>query len=70
MAALAMGLAEAKNSFSRVKAEGNRGGRPATALKDNKSWAVIQPARSCDSATDIALDLMDEYADVFEELAK
>lgn len=70
MAALTMGLAEAKNNFSRVTAEVNRTGKPVTVLKNNKPWVVIQPARSCDSATDIALDFMDEYADVFEELAK
>lgn len=70
MAALTMGLAEAKNNFSRVTAEVNRTGKPVTVLKNNKPWVVIQPARSCDSTTDVALDFMDEYADVFEELAK
>ena len=70
MAALTMGLAEAKNNFSRVTAEGNRTGRSVTILKNNKPWVVIQPARSSSSATDVAVDFMDEYADVFEELAK
>lgn len=69
MAALTMGLAEAKNNFSRVTAEVNRTGRSVTILKNNKPWVVIQPARSS-SATDVAVDFMDEYADVFEELAK
>lgn len=70
MAALTMGLAEAKNNFSRVTAEVNRTGRSVTILKNNKPWVVIQPARSSSSAIDVAVDFMDEYADVFEELAK
>ena len=70
MAALTMGLAEAKNNFSRVTAEVNRTGRAVTILKNNKPWVVIQPARSSSSATDVAVDFMDEYADVFEKLAK
>ena len=63
-------FAEAKNNFSRVTAEVNRTGRSVTILKNNKPWVVIQPARSSSSATDVAVDFMDEYADVFEELAK
>ena len=39
-----MGLAEAKNNFSRVTAEMNKTGRPITILKNNKPWVVIQPA--------------------------
>lgn len=70
MAALTMGLAEAKNNFSRVTAEVNRTGRSVTILKNNMPWVVIQPARSSSSATDVAVDFMDEYADVFEKLAK
>lgn len=70
MAALTMGLAEAKNNFSRVTAEVHRTGRSVTILKNNKPWVVIQPARSSSSAADVAVDFMDEYADVFEELAK
>ena len=70
MADLTMGLAEAKNNFSRVTAEVNRTGRSVTILKNNKPWVVIQPARSSSSATDVAVDFMDEYADVFEKLAK
>ena len=70
MAALTMGLAEAKSNFSRVTAEVNRTGKSVTILKNNKPWVVIQPARSSSSATDVAVDFMDEYADVFEELAK
>ena len=48
----------------------NRTGRSVTILKNNKPWVVIQPARSSSSATDVAVDFMDEYADVFKELAK
>ena len=31
---------------------------------------VIQPAQQAASAVDVAVDFMDAYADVFEELAK
>ena len=72
--AITMGLAEVKNNFSRVTAEVNRTGRPVTVLKNNRPWVVIQPAGTSDaggtSARDIAVDFMEEYADVFEELAK
>ncbi|QUC04997.1 type II toxin-antitoxin system Phd/YefM family antitoxin [Atopobium sp. oral taxon 416] len=72
MAAITMGLAEAKNNFSKVTAEVNRTGRPVTVLKNNKPWVVIQPASAAakDDAVDVAIDFMDEYADVFAELAK
>ena len=71
--AITMGLAEAKNNFSRVTTEVNRTGRPVTVLKNNKPWVVINPAATTSStsenAVDIAVDFMDEYADVFEKLA-
>lgn len=70
MAALTIGLAETKSNFSRVTAEVNRTGRPVTVLKNNKPWVVIQPAAAAASAVDVAVDFMDEYADVFEELAR
>ncbi len=70
MATLTMGLAEAKNNFSRVTAEVNRTGRSVTILKNNKPWVVIQPAQGSSNTTDVAVDFMDEYADVLEELAK
>ena len=72
--AITMGLAEAKNNFSRVTAEVNRTGRPVTVLKNNRPWVIINPAVTAGdkgrSALDVAVDFMDEYADVFEELAK
>ena len=72
--AITMGLAEAKNNFSRVTAEVNRTGRPVTVLKNNRPWVIINPAVSASdndrSAVDVAVDFMEEYADVFEELAK
>ena len=72
--AITMGLAEAKNNFSRVTAEVNRTGRSVTVLKNNKPWVVISPAVTSGdksrSAVDVAVDFMDEYAQVFEELAK
>ena len=71
--AITMGLAEAKNNFSRVTTEVNRTGRPVTVLKNNKPWVVINPAVTTSSASenavDIAVDFMDEYADVLEKLA-
>ncbi len=70
MATLTMGLAEAKNNFSRVTAEVNRTGRSVTILKNNKPWVVIQSAQGSGNTTNVAVDFMDEYADVFEELAK
>lgn len=70
MATLTIGLAEAKNNFSRVTAEVNKTGRPVTILKNNKPWVIIQPIKTSVSATDVAIDFMNEYADVFEELAK
>ena len=65
-----MGLAEAKNNFSRVTAEVNKTGKPVTILKNNKPWVVIQPVQKSISATDVAIDFMDEYADVFKKLAQ
>lgn len=70
MSTLTMGLADAKNNFSRVTAEVNRTGKPVTILKNNRPWVVIQPAQQSESAVDVAVDFMDAYADVFEELAK
>ncbi|AHU90659.1 type II toxin-antitoxin system Phd/YefM family antitoxin [Trueperella pyogenes] len=72
MVAVTVGLAEAKNNFSKVTAEVNRTGRPVTVLKNNKPWVVIQPASLVvkDDAVDVAVDFMDEYADVFSEFAK
>ena len=70
MAALTMGLAEAKNNFSRVTSEVNKTDRSVTILKNNKPWVVIQPVQGSTNAVDVAVDFMDEYADVFEELAK
>lgn len=66
--AVTMGLAEAKANFSRVTAEVNRTGTPVTVLRNNKPWVVIAPVEL--GAVDVAIDFMDEYAEVFEELAK
>ena len=59
MSTLTMGLAEAKNNFSRVTAEVNRTGKPVTILKNNRPWVVIQPAQQSESAVDVAVDFMD-----------
>ena len=72
--AITMGLAEAKNNFSRVTAEVNRTGRPVTALKNNKLGVIINPAATVNidgkDAVDMPICIRDEYADVFEDLAK
>ena len=70
MATLTIGLAEAKTNFSRLTAEVNRTGRPVTVLKNNKPWVVIQPVGAETSTLGVAVDFMDEYSDVFEELAR
>lgn len=69
MAIITMGLAEAKNNFSKVTAEVNRTGRPVTVMKNNRPWVVIQPASQIGDLEDVAIDFMTEYADVFKELA-
>ena len=66
--AVTMGLAEVQANFSRVTAEVNRTGTPVTVLRNNKPWVVIAPVER--GAADVATDFMDEYAEVFEELAK
>ena len=56
---------------SKVTAEVNRTGRLVTVLKNNKPWVIIQLASTAtDDALDVAVDFMDEYADVFSGLAK
>lgn len=65
-----MDLAEVKNNFFKVTAEVNKSGRSVTVLKNNRPWVVIQPASAARDAVDVAVDFMDEYADVFEELAE
>ena len=56
MTALTMGLAEAKNKFSRLTAEVNRTGRPVNVLKHTKPWVIIQPARTEVSAVGSEVD--------------
>ena len=70
MATLTIDLAEVEADFSRVAAEVNRTNKPVIVLKNNEPWVIIQPAKAEVSAVDVAADFMDEYADVFEELAK
>ena len=65
---MTIGIAEARANFSRVTSEVNATRKPVTVLKNNKPWVVISPVTP--SAADVAVDFMEEYADVFEELAK
>lgn len=69
MAVITIGLADAKNNFSRLTTEVHNSGKPVTVMKNNKPWVVIQPIQH-DSPVDIALDFMDEYSDIFEKLAQ
>lgn len=63
MAAYTVGLAEAKNNFSKLTAEINRTGKPVTVLKSNKPWVVIFPATALEDSSDIAVDaLSSNYA--------
>ena len=70
MSILTMDLAEVENNFSKVTAEVNKSGRSVIVLKNNRPWVVIQPASAARNAVDAAVNFMDEYTDVFEELAK
>ena len=58
MATYTIGLAEAKNNFSKVTAEINRTGKPVTVLKNNKPWVIIQPA-AADAKGNVAVDLLE-----------
>lgn len=64
MSITTIGLAEAKNNFSKVTAEVNRTGRPVTVMKNNKPWVVIMPASAVRDEDEVAVDFMDrvEYA--------
>lgn len=64
MSAFTIGLAEAKNNFSKITAEVNRTGKPVTVLKNNRPWVVIAPAVSPGDWDDIAIDILtsSEYA--------
>ena len=70
MSILTMDLAEVENNFSKVTTEVNKSGRSVTVLKNNRPWVVIQPASAAKDAVDVAVNFMDEYTDVFEELAE
>ena len=65
-----VGVREAKNRFSELTTQVNELGLTLVVLKNNRPWVVIQPAQQSESAVDVAVDFMDAYADVFEELAK
>lgn len=41
-----------------------------TVLRNNRSWVVIRFVSTESNVLDIAIDFMDEYSDVFDELAK
>lgn len=72
MNATTIGLAEAKNNFSRVTAEVNRTGKPVTVLRNNRPWVTISPAAGIakPDMVAVAVNLMDDYADAFDEISK
>ena len=69
MATYTIGLAEAKKNFSKLTAEVNRTGKPATVLKNNKPWVIIAPAASSeDDDRDVAVDLLESISYAVVEL--
>lgn len=72
MHATTIGLAEAKNKFSRVTAEVNHTDKPITLLRNNHPWVTITPAAGMTKPdmVAVAVGFMDEYANVFDELSK
>ncbi len=63
-----MASAACHTNFSRATAEVNRTGTPVTVLRNNRPWVIIAPVER--GAADVAIDFVDEYAEVLEELAK
>jgi antitoxin Phd len=63
-----MQITEVRADFSKVADEVARTGMPVTVLSNDIPFVVITPAAH--DAVDVAVDFMDEYASVFEELAK
>jgi len=70
MSITTIGLAEAKNNFSKVTAEVNRTGRPVTVMKNNKPWVVIMPASAVRDEDDAAIDFMERVGYAVIDLAK
>lgn len=72
MNATTIGLAEAKKNFSRATAEVSRAGKPVTVLRNNRPWVTISPAAGIakPDMVAVAVNFMDEYAGVFDELSK
>lgn len=66
-----MGIAEAKDNFSKVMTQVQTTGRPVTILKNNKPCGAIVPIEMLAASDPLsaAVDFMDEYSDVFEKLA-
>ena len=66
MSALTMGLAEAKNNFSRVTAEVNRTGKPVTILKNNRPWLYALRERCL--AVVIVFRMIGCFAFIYDQL--
>lgn len=71
MVATTVGVAEAKNNFSKVTAEVSRTGRPVTVPKNNKPLVVTSPTSgvSRPDMVGLAVDFMQANDNDFEELA-
>ena len=69
---MTIGVADAKNNFSKVAAEVSRSGRPVTVLKNNKPLVVISPATGVGrpDMVGLAVDFMRAHDGDFRELAK
>lgn len=61
MSTITIGLAEAKNNFSKVTAEVNRTGKPVTVMKNNKPWVVIMPVSAAQGEEGVAVDFMEHF---------
>ncbi|MBQ6453034.1 MAG: type II toxin-antitoxin system Phd/YefM family antitoxin [Coriobacteriales bacterium] len=62
MAAYTVGLAEAKNNFSKITQIVNKTGKPVTVLKNNKPWVIIAPAAAAEGEEGAVVDLMDSVS--------
>lgn len=73
MATHTVGLTEAMRYFSQLASEANRAGQNLAVMKGSQPRIVIQPVSlglRDQELLDVAVDFIDEYSDVFEELAK
>ncbi|MFC2706550.1 MAG: type II toxin-antitoxin system Phd/YefM family antitoxin [Olsenella profusa] len=56
--------------ISRITVVMNRTGKAVTVLRNNEPWVVIQSVSAVVDVAGVVVAFMDEYAGMFEELAK